>query len=317
MRIRRGLLFWGLFLIPLGVLPLLVRANVLAPEQVADAWRFWPVLLIALGVAVILGRSRAGLLGTAIAAIALGLVGGGALASGVGWVGNVGDCGNLTRSDTDDVVDQAGGFGGPASATFEMNCGSVAVSVAPGSGWTINARYRGDPPTIEASTSSLAVRAPGGFGLRRQDWTVVLPADQTRTVEVKTNAGTGTLTLAGATLTRLRAELNAGEVRIDGTGATVERLDASVNAGSMKVTLGGATGGDLSVNAGSIELCVPPDAALRLQVQDQLTFGHNLRQRGLAQSDETWTRQGSGPQIDLSVDGNAASFTLDPDGGCK
>jgi len=52
-------------------------------------------------------------------------------------------------------------------------------------------------------------------------------------------------------------------------------------------------------------------------VQDQLTFATNLDSRGLTESGDTWTRAGTGALIDLSIEGNAASFTLDPEGGCK
>lgn len=91
-----------------------------------------------------------------------------------------------------------------------------------------------------------------------------------------------------------------------------------MNAGRARVSLGaGSTQGSLAANAGAIDLCVPADAALVLRVPDQLTFAHNLEQRGLTRDGDTWRRAGSGGDtIDLSVNGNAASFTLDPDGGC-
>ena len=82
--------------------------------------------------------------------------------------------------------------------------------------------------------------------------------------------------------------------------------------------------GDLEVNAGTIDLCVPPDAALRLTVGDDFAFDTNLAAQGLTEAtseddDEgVWQRPGTGgPTITLSVDGNAASFRLDPAGGCS
>ncbi len=92
MHIRRGFLFWGLFLIPLGAIPLLVRADVLSADRFDDIWRFWPLLLIGVGLAILLGRGRAGLVGTAVVAVVLGTLGGGALASGNMWVGAITDC---------------------------------------------------------------------------------------------------------------------------------------------------------------------------------------------------------------------------------
>jgi hypothetical protein len=77
--------------------------------------------------------------------------------------------------------------------------------------------------------------------------------------------------------------------------------------------------GHLKVNAGAIDLCVPSGSGLRIQLTDQLTFAHNLDHRGLVQSGGTWTRPGTNvdSMIDLTVDGAAASFTLDPQGGCR
>src|SRR5258706_8846212 len=94
MRVRRGLLFWGLFLIPLGAVPLLVRAGVVDAATVAGAWRLWPVILIALGLAIVAGRSQLAVIGTAVTAGILGIAAGGALATGSPWVGVLGDCAN-------------------------------------------------------------------------------------------------------------------------------------------------------------------------------------------------------------------------------
>ena len=157
-----------------------------------------------------------------------------------------------------------------------------------------------------------------GSGLRRQAWTVELPADRLRDLQLHANAGTTTATLAGAELSTLDVELNAGDVRIDATDARVSRVDISTNAGRVRLGVDSDTTGSMTANAGSLELCAPDDATLRIRVQEQLTFGHNLDDRGLTKIGETWTREGDdgAPVIDLSVSGNAASFTLDPEGGC-
>ena len=75
MRIRRGLMFVGLFLIPLGAIPLLVRAGYLPDDLITGIWRWWPLLLVGLGIALLLGRSKAGLIGTAVIALVLGTLG--------------------------------------------------------------------------------------------------------------------------------------------------------------------------------------------------------------------------------------------------
>jgi hypothetical protein len=317
MRIRSGLLFWGIFFLLLGGIPLLVRAGVLDANLLADAWRLWPLLLVALGVALILGRSSVGILGTALAAVVLGIAAGGALASGTGFIGNVGGCGPF-GSDADQRFEDAGTYSVPMTASFDLDCGSLDVSTRAGNDWSVEADHRGDPPTLDVADDSLELKAPGGFGGRRQDWRVTLPADQARDISIDSNASSVTALLGGAGLTAFTLHMNAGDARIDGSEGMLGEIDVSANAGRIRLRVGDDTTGSLSANAGSMELCTPPGATLRFRMEDQLTFAHNLDDQGLVRSGDVWTREGAvgAPVIDLSIDGNAASFTLDPVGGC-
>ena len=94
-----------------------------------------------------------------------------------------------------------------------------------------------------------------------------------------------------------------------------------MNAGRARLTLGDAVAltGHVSVNVGAVDLCVPASAELRITVSEELTFVTNLSQRGLALENGAWHRAGTAgaPVIALSVDGNAAGLTLDPEGGCR
>lgn len=315
MRIRRGPLFWGLLLIPLGGIPLLVRVGALDGAVFVDAWRLWPLVLVGLGLAILLGRGRAGLALIVVLALGLGVVGGGALASGNLWLANVADC-TATQASMDRMTD-GGSFDTPASVRLELDCGDATVVTAAGATWSLGADYHGAPPTVTATSSSLRVASPERDWPHRQVWTLGLPASSIRDVSVTANAASATFDFEGTKLERFRADVNAGDLRIDGGGASIARLEVSMNAGRARVTLGtGATSGSLSANAGVIELCVPPTAGLALRVTDQLTFSHNLEQRGLSRSGDIWTRAGGGGVIELSIDGNATSFRLDPDGGC-
>ncbi|MGH2473884.1 MAG: hypothetical protein ACRDIL_01365, partial [Candidatus Limnocylindrales bacterium] len=263
----------------------------------------------------ILGRTRAGLLGTAIAGIALGLVAGGAIASGPGFIGNIGDCGPGRSGGQ--VVEGSGTFTDRADVRFDLDCGSLDVSVVSGTDWDVRAEYRGESPQITETDTSLSLESPDGFGLRGQDWTVRLPADRLGEISMQGNASTGTIDLSTAELTRFLADFNAGDLRVDASDASIDRVDVSLNAGRIRMTLGqGGVSGSLSANAGSLELCVPPDVGLRFTVDDQITFGHNLDDRGLSRDGDTWTRDGDSPVIDLAVDGNATNFSLDPEDGC-
>jgi hypothetical protein len=316
MRVRRGLLFWGLLLIPLGAIPLLARSGAIDVTRLADAWRLWPLVVIGIGLAILASRTRYAIVGTIVIALSLGTIGGAALAGGGFWLGAVGGCG--FGSNTTQQVDQSGAFGSLAQVRLELDCGSIDFRAGGDSGWTVHAAYRGDPPQIQGEPNRLSVGTPSG-GDRRQDWTIAVPATQLGALDMTVNAATSTVDLGTAALSRLRADANAGDLRVTAGSATIEQLDLSMNAGRVRVTLGSsATSGSLSVNAGAIDLCVPAEAGLRLNVEDQLTFATNLSSRGLTRDGNTWTRAatGSAGTIELSVDGNAATFNLDPTGGC-
>jgi len=319
MRVRRGLLFWGLFLIPLGGITLLVRAGVLDAERLTDAWRLWPLILVGIGLAIVLGRSRTAVVGTAVVALVLGSLGGAALASGHLWIQGISDCA-VASGPTDQQLQRSGTFAGSAAVRLALDCGSAAVTTEAGSDWHVDAGYRGTAPLVDASADRLDLRVPGGTAPRRNDWTVKLPAASLGSISVTANAASATVALPGAHLASLDAEMNAGDLRIDLTQGAADEVDLSMNAGRVRLDSGtAALSGDVSLNAGAFDLCVPDGVGLRFHVTDQLTFGHNLAARGLSRTGDTWTRAASGSDaiIALSIDGSAASFTLNPVGGCR
>lgn len=319
MHVRRGLLFWGFFLLPLGAIPLLARANLLDTGVAADAVRLWPLVLVVIGLLILLSRTRISLIGTAMVAVLFGSLAGTALAAGPTWVAEGVGCGQVTGSAV--LLQQNGSFDGPALILLDLRCGTVTLDTKPGSAWQLAATHDGLAPTVDASATRLAVTVPKGDGVRRQDWTVTASADRLDALDLTANAGTATIRLDGAQLSRLRAELNAGDVLIDAGAASLGRLDVSMNAGRARILLSDAVAmtGHVSVNVGAIDLCVPSGAELRITVNDELTFVTNLAQRGLTRDGGMWHRAGTtgAPAITLSVEGNAASLTLDPEGGCR
>jgi hypothetical protein len=314
MRIRRGLLFSGLFLIPVGGLTLLVRGGYLDPSALADAWRLWPLVLVGLGIAILLGRTSFAVLGTAISGLALGLIVGGGLASG-SWVG-FGVCAD-PNADVQQL-DQAGTFDGAATVSLDLRCGSADLATEAGAGWHVQAGYASAAPAIGASSTRLSLRAPEGSDVR-QVWTVKVAPDRLSELEVRVNGANATAQLDGASLARVSVDANASDVLVTAGTATMARLNVTANAGRIRITLGpGPTVGDLQLNASAMDLCVPGDAGLRITANEQLTFATNLGERGLTHTGTVWERPatGSGGLIDLTISGNASAFNLDPSGGC-
>ncbi len=321
MRVHRGYLFWGVFFVLLGGIPLADQLGWIDARDVNDVGRLWPLIIIAIGLAVVLSRSRIALLATVAAAAVLGVICGSVLAWSSGWMFGLGDCAPVAAAELQ-RTSQSGTFTGPATVDLAPGCGDLAVTVTPSTTWTVDAGHRGGPPIRAVGGTSLSMRSADGGG--HQDWIVSLPAALLASLDVTSNAGHATIDVSGTKLSRLHLALNAGEAVVAATGTSIEGLDVNVNAARARITLGGPVVGDVEVNAGSIDLCVPADAALRFDVGDDFALDTNLAAQGLVETagedDEAgvWQRPGTGgATISLAVDGNAASFRLDPAGGCS
>ena len=318
MRINRGLVFWGVALITAGAVALAIQAGVIDGESARQWWRFWPVALIVIGVTIILARTPFALVGT----LAAGLVVGGLAGSLVsGWpdglsVGCGGEADQQTGAD--------GSFGASAEVDLDFNCGDLAVSMAGGSDWNVDAAYAGDSePEVTSGDDSLRVTAEGGgfpFGEGRQEWQVTLPTEVELALQVDANAASSELELDGGDFSELSLDTNAGSVTLDLSGASADELSIEMNAGSVDLTADADTAfaGRVDMNAGSLDVCIPDGVAFAITIEDSnITFSHNLDERGLTRSGDTW-RSGTGDAaITLGVEGNAASFTLNPEGGCS
>jgi hypothetical protein len=77
--------------------------------------------------------------------------------------------------------------------------------------------------------------------------------------------------------------------------------------------------GDVSVNAGSAEVCVPAGVALRITTGGNPLGTYDLEGQGLQQNGNTWSTPGFGSattRIVLNLDANLGSITLNPENGC-
>jgi hypothetical protein len=320
MHVNRGLVFWGVAFITAGAVALAIQSGVIADDAARQAWRFWPVVLIVIGLAVIAARTPFAFVATVVAALVLGGLGG-TLVAGVPDGMSIG-CGG----DTDQRIGDEGDFSASGTVELDFNCGELDVSMGAGSAWVVDARYAsGARPEISSSADSLRVAVEGGVGFMgfadaRQAWDITLPSDAELDLDVRANAASSRLDLAGATLAAFGLDANAGEVHLDLSGADAPDFRIDANAGSVEVTVDADTtlDGSIGVNAGSVELCVADGTSIEITVEDaNITFSHNLDDSDLTRSGDTW-RSGDGTaDVQLRVDGNAASFTYNPDGGCS
>ena len=274
MTVRRGFLYFGVFLVAAGGVVLLTEAGVLDPDAVLAALAWWPLAIIAIGAGLILRRTRAAIPGGMLAAATPGLLLG---ATFVAVPDLPTPCTDLDQVGGA-VVTRDGAFGSTASVDLSLACGDLTVTTLPGAAWRIDARDgTGRTTDVTAGGDSLVVDADGrdtrfGWNAGAVDWDVALPTAPVLDLGVEISAGRGRLDLDGARLERLAVDVNAGEARLDLTGAVVPRLDMDVNAAAATVMLP-ATGnmtGDLNVNAGSLDVCVPDDLGLRVRATSSL-----------------------------------------------
>jgi hypothetical protein len=321
MQVNRGLVFWGVALVTAGLVALGIQGGIIDPTAARGAWRLWPIILIAIGLAIVAARTPFGVIAALVAALAVGGLAG-TLVTGLPDGLAIG-CGG----DTSERVSEEGTFGAdPAIVELDLNCGEVRVDTAAGDGWAADlAHGEGEPPTVDSADGRLAIEAGGagiaGFAEVRQSWDVTLPTDASLRLSLEANAASSQLDLADANLDTLEIDANAGEVVLGLGGATAASMTVEANAGSVTVTADGETtvDGSISLNAGSLDICLADDVVADLRLEsDNVTFSHNLDDEGLSRTGDTW-RFGDGDaqaSVVLAVEGNAASFTLNPDGGC-
>jgi hypothetical protein len=319
MHINRGLLFWGLALVTAGVVALAASQGWFDREVLIEAWRLWPLILIAIGLAIVLSRTPFALLGTVVAALVVGTAGGAAFTVGPGVV----SCGDGPTS----TETSSGDFTAPDAAVHvDLNCGELDMALGDGSAWHavtgINAE---DPAELASDGVSLRLSSEGGsfpFRRERQEWALTLGREVSYDISASLNAADSRFDLAGGRFSRISLDPNAGSVHMDLTGAEVLDFSVSLNAGSLSLMTDAETDltGVINVNAGAVSVCAAEGTAMRFTVSANVTFAHDLDESGLAQSGDTYTSasfESAAHRIDLRLEGNAASFDLNPEDGCE
>jgi hypothetical protein len=199
------------------------------------------------------------------------------------------------------------------------------VTASDGDEWSVEARFADTAPDLNASDSSLSVDAEDvaifGINDARQEWDVVLPRETRMDLTIEANAASSDLELEGTDMSALAVDANAGDSHLVLGGASVDELSVDANAGSISIITDADTrlAGSVEMNAGSLDLCIPDGVVFAITLEDgNITFTHNLDDSGLIRQGDTWvTGDDAVPTLTLRVEGNAATFTLNPEDGCR
>ena len=325
MTINRRFLYWGVFLVTAGAVVLIGTSDGIDRGAVTDALRLWPVVVIALGVGVILRRTRLAMAGGVLAAVAPGLLLGGLVVAAPNFAG----CGDIRPAT---YATRQGTFSGPASVDLRISCGDLTVTTAQGTGWQLQAGSANAGGSVDLDSTSfvstrpdrLQVRSSGtgrrfGFHWGGDAWRLALPTAIALDLTAELNAGEGRFDLTGAQLGNVRLAVNAGDSRVDLSGATVANLSMSVNAaaGSVILPTTGDFAADLSANAGSLKICAGDDLGLR--IHEQTTLG-STRLAGLVKDGDAWETPNysiAPHHADVNLKTNLGSVDINPLGGCQ
>jgi hypothetical protein len=322
MHVNRRFLGWGVFFILVGGLPLAVRAGWLDEARLDGWWSLWPLIVVGIGVGILLQRTRLEVLGGLLIAATFGTMLGSAFATG-GLSGFA--CG--TDRGTTPLAERSGTFGGPATIDVEVACGGFTLRGIGGDDWRFSGT--GDParqPSLADAADSLRIRSSTEsawvpFVSGGEAWLVEAPTEVPLKLRVQVNAGDATIQPAAAALEEVDVEVNFGSVQMDlGAATSLENLRVQANMGSIAIDLPAVSfSGRLQVNVGSIEVCAPAGAGLRIRAQTSIGTS-DFGDEGLVLDGQTWETPGfddAAVRIDLSTETNLGSLSLNPEDGCS
>lgn len=243
--------FWPLLLIAAGVLLLLNSLGYIDLDW-SELWRFWPVLLILIGLDLLLGR-RSWLGNLVVLLLTIAVLGGcivllarpaGQLAGGV---------------EVDRIVEPLEGAE-RATLRVEPVAGKLTVS-----------RLEDSSSLVEAELDLATDHKPA--------WQVERDGDQA-SLRLAYKSGTSfsigwgkgetwDLRLSPAVVWEVEGDLAAGEGRLDLTGIDLDGLALKLGAGQYVVTLPEKVGGKVTIKggAGDLVLKVPEELAARVSVK--------------------------------------------------
>ena len=272
---KRGSFFWPVILIGIGIICLLVNFNVIAPVSIGTILRFWPALLILIGLDILFGR-RSSWVGGVFGLLTIGFV--------IFFLVFGPSTGMSAPSQMRvDVYSEPLGTTTQANYLFETSSESVEISTLKDSQdliyatlahqGTINFTVNGDTnKTIALSEDYLSNSwLNWDFSFDNPGWKIGLAPDVVTDLTLDGGSGSITADLSGIQLHSLTARLGSGSSNFT-LPESKTPIEASFDSGSGSVTiiLPRYTTITLTLmsGSGSVHIDIPNDAAVHIEVSD-------------------------------------------------
>ena len=248
-----GISIWGIFLLFLGIVFLLQTLNILPWGLWGTLWRFWPVLIIVIGLGILLRRYNAWLVSLLVLAIL-----GACLGVAIWQYSPSLSSGIVTKSYSEplDSLERA-------QIEIDFSAGTITISSLPlgspslveidsevrNSRKTINVDFHQQDGEGKLYLSAVNQRFWGEVGIR---WEVRFTKSIPLVINIKSAASNMKLDLSKLKVTELRLDVDAGNYIVT-TPSSAGTCDIEIEA-----------------NAANIEVTIPDGVAAKIQLDTNL-----------------------------------------------
>jgi hypothetical protein len=303
-RARHPSLVGPLILITIGVLLLLNQMGRLRWDVLWSLWRYWPVILILLGIETLIGISESRvvrLLGLLIALVVLG-----------GLISYVMLQGGATPSqrpaaDTE-TVSQGLQDAERGLVTLRLAAGAVSVGALSDSPNFVEAKIEYSARSRQVVQNFAVRNGRAEFELRgdleNPLWTSGPGADETWQVRLTPRVPLD-----------MRIDTGAGRVEADLSGLQVTQLDLDMGVGSTTLTLPAVDGtATVSVNlaVGEVTVVIPAGVGVKMRA-NKLLSSVNIAGQRLTRSGDEWVSPNyatATSKVDLRIDNVIGSINV-------
>ena len=317
----------------------------LESDIASDLGQLWPLILVGIGLGLMLRWTPLSWFGGALVAATFGIIFG-ATVVGIrdneftdlqGIIPAIAS-GNCAGNEVGSANTRVGSVANPEEFALDvtLSCGELDVRRAAGATWALSARHDpDDAPRIEESdrdgaTARLEISQEQGDDLGilgwqvRSEWDVQVPAGAALRVGSTLNAAKGTIDAGEGPVERVAGTFNASDVTLDLGRATTPSpasIDLTLNASDGYLALpAGDIGAGITLNASSLDICIPASAALRVDYSSVLG-SDDLGASGLTEvRSGEWTTPGfsdAEDRVSLSITNTVSSLSIERPEACS